>query len=234
MQFDPPFPDLEKALSTERFSTYLTWADGDRGEAIRLYTLNCQLSESMYTPLHMLEVALRNGIHEVLLGASGPDWFNHVKYRQNARQPEMVTKAEDDLREANKAVTPGAMVAALTFGFWTSMVGKEYENLWQTTLHVIACRESGKGLTRKLLAQPLGPIRTLRNRIAHHESILHWNLPKHYQKILEIIRWLSVPAADWCEAHSRFNEVYPAQGIILATPGTAKPKAESAPVDDEA
>jgi hypothetical protein len=56
---------LEKAISL-RFGRYSAWAAGDKQRAITLYTLNTQLSESLYTPLQMLEVALRNRIHAVL------------------------------------------------------------------------------------------------------------------------------------------------------------------------
>ncbi len=55
---------LEEALSPERFSRYVTWARGDRTRALGLYALNMRLSESLYTPMQMLEVALRNRIKE--------------------------------------------------------------------------------------------------------------------------------------------------------------------------
>jgi len=64
------FSDLEEALSLERFGRYLAWSHGDRHQAIRLYTLNTKVSESLYTPLQMLEVALRNRIHRVLVQTS--------------------------------------------------------------------------------------------------------------------------------------------------------------------
>ncbi len=56
------YPGFEDTLSVERFDKYLGWAGGDRNTAIGLYTLNTQLSESLYTSLHMFEVALRNRI----------------------------------------------------------------------------------------------------------------------------------------------------------------------------
>jgi hypothetical protein len=61
------------------------------------------------------------------------------------------------------------------------------------------------------------PIRTLRNRIAHHEPIIAWDLPKHYRRMIEMTGWLCPAAADWCEAHSRFLEAYPREGIILCS-----------------
>jgi hypothetical protein len=106
-------------------------------------------------------------------------------------------------------------VAALTFSFWTAMFGKDYETLWQQTLHRIGRRPDGKGLRRKDFSGPLAQIRALRNRIAHHEPILMWNLPKRYDSILQLTGWLSPPAAAWCRAHSRFEHVYPAERVEL-------------------
>jgi len=90
--------------------------------------------------------------------------------------------------------------------------------LWQKRLNKIARTEEGKGLKRKRLAGPLTPIRVLRNRIAHHEPIIRWNLPKHYAAIVEITEWLSPPAAAWCQKHNRFNDVYPKERIVLLEP----------------
>jgi len=217
MKVEPLFPALEDALSNERFETYRAWAANDRSRAIGLYTLNTQLSESLYTPMHMLEVTLRNRIDQTMNAAYGPAWYELPEHQANIRQPEMLAKARDDLTEVGKDPTaPGRMVAALTFGFWTAMVGKEYEDLWQTTLHNIARRADGKGLRRKDFSTPLTRIRVLRNRIAHHEPILHWDLPKHNKAIMDLIDWLAPAASAWCRSYGRFEQVYPADGINLA------------------
>ncbi|QPC86834.1 hypothetical protein GA830_08845 [Mesorhizobium sp. NBSH29] len=210
-----PYPGLEESLSIERFGTYLTWASGDRNKAVELYTLNAVLSESLYTPLQMLEIALRNRIHRVMSDAHGDHWFDHPAHHLNPIQINMIAKARKDLTEQRKEVIPSRIVAALTFGFWTAMLGKEYENLWQITLKDIAKRENGKGLRRKDFTRSLGAVRTLRNRLAHHETVLHWDLPKHYANILELTGWLSPVAADWCKATCRFESLYPEQGVSL-------------------
>ncbi|PNE09850.1 MAG: hypothetical protein CR217_17735 [Beijerinckiaceae bacterium] len=54
------------------------------------------------------------------------------------------------------------------------------------------------------------------NRIAHHEPILEWNLPKHYRNIALLTKWLSPAAAAWCVTHCRFDGIYPAEGIDLS------------------
>ena len=66
---------MEMVLSEERFARYLAWAAGARLRALDLYTLNAQLSESLYIPLHVLEVALRNRIHAVMSAARHDLWL---------------------------------------------------------------------------------------------------------------------------------------------------------------
>ncbi len=207
---------LEEALSLERFGRYLAWAQGDRDRAIELYALNTAISESLYTPLQMLEVALRNRIHAVLSEARPDDcWLHDDSVLLTERQRDQVAKATEDVRADGKEATPGRVVAALTFSFWTTMLGKEYEEMWRSDLHRIGRRPDGAGLLRKHFSGPLTPIRTLRNRIAHHEPILMWDLPKHYAKTLELTSWLSPAAADWCRACCRFDHVHPPGRIDL-------------------
>jgi hypothetical protein len=216
---------LEKALSLERFSRYLAWAKGDRARAVKLYTLNTQLSEALYTPLQTLEIALRNRIHTVMTDAAGASWFDQADY-QKGRQAEQLEKAKADLAEELKLPEPGRIVAALTFGYWTSFFGGAYDELWRNTLHQIAMRANGKRLARKDFSKPLTPIRILRNRIAHHEPILSWNLPGHHKNVLELTEWLSPVTASWCRSISRFEGLYPAAGVELHTPA---PEASSNP-----
>ena len=209
--------EFEATLSLERFARYLEWRSGDHARALELYALNTQLSEALYTPLQVLEITLRNRIHTVLTEARHERWFGDDGFLLLEHQSCQITEAAERVGE-RRDPTPGRVVAALTFSFWAAMLGNRYEELWQKTLHKIARREDGKGLARKDFSRPLSPIRALRNRVAHHEPIVQWDLPKHYKKILQLIRWLSPAAAEWCERYSRFQEVYPAEPIVLATP----------------
>lgn len=212
-------PDLEEALSLERFGRYLAWAGGDRERALDLYALNTRLCEALYTPLQVLEVVLRNRVHTVLSTSYGPRWFEDPVLLPGAHQPAQIQEVRAKLAEERKADDSGRIVAALTLGFWTAMLGAAGENLWQTRLKAIARREDGKGLRRKDLSTPLTPIRLLRNRIAHHEPILEWNLPKHHEAMLRVTGWLSPAAAAWCRTLDRFDAVHPPKQIELCTDG---------------
>jgi len=213
--------EFEQALSLERFARYLEWAGGDRQRALELYALNTRVSEALYTPLQLLEVVLRNRIHTVMSATGGARWFEQEGLLAIEHQRQQLAKAVEDLQKERKELTAGRIVAALSFSFWTAMLSPAYEDLWQVSLHQIARRADGKGLRRRDLSSPLTPIRTLRNRVAHHEPIIQWNLSRHYENILQIIRWLSPAAAEWCQTHSRFEQVYPGDRITLVQPAVS-------------
>lgn len=207
--------DMEAALSLERFGRYVTWADGDRERALELYTLNTQVSEALYIALQTLEISLRNRIHSAMALTNGERWFEQINLMQVPHQAAQVADAIAELEANGKEPTPGRIVAALSFSFWTAMFSPAYEPLWRATLHTIATRD-GKGLVRKDFSRPLTQIRLLRNRIAHHEPILHWDLRRHHQALRELTQWLSPPAHAWSAPLDRFEAIYPAEGIILA------------------
>jgi hypothetical protein len=211
----PSFDDMEQALSLERFARYLVWAGGDRARALELYALNTRLSEALYTPLQTLEVALRNRVHVVMAEAHGERWFEADGLLRVEHQREQLASAIAELAKAGKDPTAGRVVAALTFSFWTAMLSPAYEDLWRSTLNAIASRPDGKRLPRKSLSRPLTPIRVLRNRIAHHEPILHWDLRKHHANIVALTAWLSPAAAAWCAMIDRFGETFPPSGYVL-------------------
>ena len=188
----------------------------NRDQALALYALNTQVSESLYTPLQMLEVSLRNRIHSVLSDCMQENWFEEDGFLKILNQRDQVVIARDRLVKFGKEPTTGRLVAALSFSFWTSMLARNYEDLWQQTLNRIARRNDGQNLRRKDLSEPLARIRLFRNRIAHHEPVIQFNLPEEYGKIMQITRWLSRVAADWSERHSRFFHVHPTERIALA------------------
>lgn len=65
MTAEPP-EWIREVLSTPRFAPYLARTNGDVEAAIRLYWWNVEISAAFCTPLHCLELALRNAMHERL------------------------------------------------------------------------------------------------------------------------------------------------------------------------
>jgi hypothetical protein len=86
-------------------------------------------------------------------------WFDELACQLGSRQAEQLAKAKQDLTEEGKAMSPGGVVAALTFGYWTAFFGTDYEDTWRKTLRGIARHTEGRALRRKDFAAALTPIR---------------------------------------------------------------------------
>ena len=104
-------------------------------------------------------------------------------------------------------------MAALSFGFWVSLLGSggrmdpdgrraNYEmTLWRPALRRAFPHRTP--LTRKQAHRPLNALRKLRNRIAHHEPIFARPLLEDHQRILEVTGWISPGVQAWVKHHSR-------------------------------
>ena len=74
-------------------------------------------------------------------------------------------------RRKHIAVSDGKVIAELTLYFWKRLYGPEYEqSLWRTSLKRTF---PDKKLTRAAIAAQLEIIYQSRNRLAHHEPVLH-------------------------------------------------------------
>lgn len=191
---------LREVISAERFGTYHKLASGDRRRAIRLYTWNIALGGAFHGPLQTLEVALRNAVHDTLTARFSDFWFENAGLLEE-NEERSVERATEKLA---RPWTAGQVIAELNFGFWVALFAKKYETrLWRTELHQLFALKQN----RKELHNQLNRLRTLRNRIAHHEPILQRHLRTDYDKILWILDMLSPAAAAWTNHHSRVIEV---------------------------
>ena len=203
---------LREDISPDRFNTYLKHASGAHELAMQLYTWNIALGSAFYGPLQALEVTLRNAIHNQMASRHGDLWFNNPALLKQ-KQRNSVTRAARELREQKKQSTAGRMVAQLSFGFWPALFAKRYDALlWRTDLHQIFSPQPN----RQELYNQLNRLRTLRNRIAHHEPILQRDLRTDYEKLLWILEMLSPEAALWVTHHSRVIEVLGAKSHSIA------------------
>jgi Abi-like protein len=209
---------LGKALSIERLQPYVILSDRDPLLAIKLYEWNTALSESFYGLLQGLEIALRNAMHRVLGEAYGrEDWYDVCDLRPE--QKDVIAKAKNRILSDKKLVTPPKVVAEMTFGFWVALSGPTYaQKLWDRTLH----RAFVKKLGRKALHKRLDKIRKLRNRVAHHESILARELKDDFSSIVETVHWICPVTAAWIKANNTFHARY-AQKPALQNSPVAEP-----------
>ena len=193
---------LELAISAERLHPYIIRAGGSRVKAILLYERNVALSEALYGVTQGIEIALRNVLHSRLSSSPyGPMWFDAAPLE--SPQAAMVIEAKAKLSRDGRGLTPGALVAELSFGFWTALLAKSYEKLlWVPHLHKAFPHAVNK--SRFDIHEQLAEIRLLRNRIAHYEPILKLDLPKYYARTLKALEWICPVSAKWIRATNCF------------------------------
>lgn len=91
-------------------------------------------------------------------------------------------------RRAHLAVTDGKVVAELTFYIWKRLCGPDYEHtLWKSTLKRVFPH---KKIKRSEVADHLENLYQARNRLAHHEPVLHGRFENAVAAIKFIVRHL--------------------------------------------
>ena len=191
---------LRVTISPDRFGTYLALASGDRRRAVNMYLWNAALGGAFHGPLQALEVSLRNAVHDIMTDSHGEFWFDNPRLLRKNEQARVGWAT----KKIRKQRTSGRVVAELSFGFWVALFSKTYDHgLWRADLHHVFTPQPN----RRELHNQLDRLRTLRNRIAHHEPILQRDLRVDHEKILWILEMLSPETAAWVAHHSRVIEV---------------------------
>ncbi|MEE7462090.1 hypothetical protein MFUR16E_12700 [Methylobacterium fujisawaense] len=195
---------IRASVSTDRFATYLSEAKGNERYAIELYLYNARLAKAFLYPLHVTEVSLRNAIDGVLVALFGPAWPTSPALR-GILTPESLGSLDTAISRANaKQLNPprGQVVATLTFDFWSNLFRHEYDRkLWQVNL-TMALPYSPKGTTRAGIQVLVRDINYLRNRIAHHEPLLHQPVRARHADIVALTGLISPVMSRWLKHFS--------------------------------
>lgn len=207
------FDELSIIFSQERLDGYLNHAtcNNSKENALIAYSWNLELSQFLYPALQILEISLRNSLHQALSMHFDTEFWFDLSFLHE-RERNRITQAKKDLREMNKSIEAGRVVAELSFGFWTSLFDKRYEHgqvLWPKLLKPTFQYLPKKERTRAFLSRELNRIRLLRNRIFHHEPIWHWkDLATQHQQLVNLTHSLSPAAAKYLNLFDQFPESY--------------------------
>ncbi|WP_420030783.1 hypothetical protein ACN429_25820 (plasmid) [Pseudomonas oryzihabitans] len=198
--------DLERHFSAARLRRYLVARAGDEALAAADYSANLRLAEAMMPMLNTLEIALRNGINAKLTERyQRQDWW--AEWRKNplfTRQLISIKSAVDMLGRRNEDPLPDKVLAELTFGFWVSLFNTDQTPIWKELRLVFpSCPKPLR--QRKNISKALNQVRSLRNRVFHHEPLL-WLTPElidQHRTGVQVIGWLAPELADWLNARDR-------------------------------
>jgi len=200
------YHDFETILSKPRIGRFLLAARGDKNKALHLYKLNIQLSQTLYGLLGIFEVMLRNHIDQYYKNCfNDHEWlknnceangmFNHSSFMKS--NFESKAKILTTIVQLGNRYNHDRLVAELSFGFWTYMFAPVQFMAGGQGLHKIFI-ERPKGTAQKNIFNELDQIRSLRNRIAHHEPLCfdkqHKIYTTHtnttYHCLIKLTNWL--------------------------------------------
>lgn len=217
---------LQIALSSARVGSYQSLIGGGKVDAaIGAYTWGLELNAAFSPLLSMVEVVLRNRLHETASTIfNKPDWYqdvlknngDHLWQRTLHNNPSIVqsfyrkghpphdkrhvwinghrkslkhwrspaeSKFEEivsRLKNSGKLVTPDQIVAHAMFGFWLILLGPSFESttdplaLWPNC--TTGTFSNNANMDRASAYAALDRIKSLRNRISHHEPV--WRMAR--------------------------------------------------------
>ncbi|MFD6344442.1 hypothetical protein ACFWF9_06915 [Streptomyces roseolus] len=194
---------LVEAISPERFQPFLAACDGNAARALRLYAWDAEAARALHSPLRDLEVSLRNRLHRQLVGKFGQaDWW-HIR-QPNSYALADIRSAEEQLKERGRPYGASDIVAKLPFGFWVALLSRGGRGNYEMRYWNPALRHCFQGHGREALHQRLDRMRTLRNRIAHHERIEHRHLDQDFRTAIDLMRLV---APELAARHDKYSQV---------------------------
>lgn len=204
------FANLQTALAAERLDAYRQ----DQASALvtlARYLWNMAICESLYSTLQMVEIALRNALQRSLESHfQSTQWYDVPACWQllTHTQQNQILEARQNLQRQGKPLNPGRIIAELTFGFWTAFFNKRFAQNRDVIRITAQTFRSAPKSQRDLhsLNRRLTGLRELRNRVFHHERIIHWaDLDSRQAAMLETIGWLSPELQELATLLDRFS-----------------------------
>lgn len=200
------------AFSLKRLEKAYGFSGENLPQALACQAWNMQLCAALYPLLQIVEILLRNSIHQALSKHfNNEHWFRDPSILQ-AEELVVVTKMLVSLEKPSKAQDPNYVVSELSFGFWVDLLSLPYQQtLWNSLLLKVFPHISNRNATRNIVFNRLSQIRKLRNRIFHHQQI--WQLPalsKQKESILHVVSWIEPEVLAYCKSLDKFDEIYSA------------------------
>lgn len=205
---NPAFPntasdiaELREAISRARLTTYVSRSHGNVRRALDLYAWNIRAAAALYPILQVNEITLRNAVNRALEAQFGPQWPYSGGFLRTLRTLDRDAfeaarvKLERNLRVAR--ATTGDVVAAQTYWFWVMLLTSRFENrIWKREF-AASFPHAPAQIDRAVVHARADSLRVLRNRIAHYEPLLNYDLLGAYQRAAAMVRWISPAQATW-------------------------------------
>lgn len=192
---------IRASLSEPRFRTYLLKAGFNERHALALYLYNARLAKAFLFPLHVVEVSIRNGMDAMLAYRFGEDWHLDAALRASLFTVESKRSLLKAIDRVADQTDRNAVVAELTFDFWSNLLRSDYAGLWRANLGMVfpnVPRGFDRGDAQSLVRE----VNRLRNRVAHHEPILDVNIQAVLGGIYKLLGLRCAATEEWVRHHT--------------------------------
>ena len=198
-------------LARPRLSTYLApLGYVQTKDSTRAHFLLNDISQHFYVPLQLIEIVLRNKIHQhASTVLKRDDWYDFLPATKSSQDMVIEAKRLATAEVTSRSVSHDDVVCRLMFGFWAYMLDAPYRNtadkqrlIWSQHDFKRVFDGAPVGLTISSVMVRLKNLNDLRNRLFHHEPI--WRSPKvqsldeatkvlrqKYLDMLEVLSWMS-------------------------------------------
>lgn len=210
-------------ISEPRIARYLEHCEGDERAALRLYAWNVEISAALWGPISILEVMLRNAMHDEMRRDRSDDWWTLV-YLANKEEGAVNRAIEKAEEVTGYAPDADHVVGATSFGLWVGLTSSggargtatDYETkIWQPRLHKAFPLIGGVG--RKQLHDELQRVKAIRNRIAHHEAIFNAPHQDLVRLIIRVAGYVNADVAAFIEECERVDLVVARREAAMTT-----------------
>lgn len=204
------------SLSEARIARYINEAEGDFSKAVQLYNWNALLSQSLYIPMQMWEVSLRNRLNSFLIWKYNDNWPYDARLTRNLKKNEQrrLTATIERQRQQRKIqnIPLDPIVADLSAGFWVGLLTSSYDVpfVWRYNLPRVFPKYAA-GFRREDAGSICDGLLDIRNRIAHHEPIYHRDILNRWAGLQGILSAMCDGAAEYAISNCSFEKIYDAR-----------------------
>ena len=160
-------------ISNSRLESYSNFSE---------YIENLKFSKSLYLPLSILEISLKNSLDNHFINKINKNWLFNKSFIKPQLQYKIdnaikILKQNNKLYSKNKTLTHNNLMSELSFGFWIMLLKKPYSQYLRfEDLKIIfpnLPKTKDKKINRHFIFTKLNKIRFFRNKVFHHGKIIN-------------------------------------------------------------
>jgi hypothetical protein len=142
-----------------------------------------------------------------------PNWYDGQGFLEE-RQAEDVTRAKEHILSRNKTITPERVISNLTFGFWVTILSKNYnDRFWRSNgaenLKRAFPYALGRERKRSVIMNKFYAVNNLRNLAFHYEPIFDLqSLLDDHRRAYDGIGWIDPGMVPTIRTFDRFPDTH--------------------------